>query len=208
MSDAINFFDSFGKSLKDGINVSLIAEVLKYDPINMIADIQPVHGGLPPILDVPVSLQKAGAFFIRMPFKKGDKVVVVFNDYPLDGVSEGGNSLDDAMIVSGVSSGAMPTDNSNDLLIAHEEMKTKIVIDESGKVTIETGEQDINLSSQSGNINLSTQTGSVNLSSQTGGVNLTSSQGDISASSSEGNVSMSSSDGNVSVSGKDASESW
>lgn len=167
MSEAIKFFDGLMGDFADGLRVAMKAEILKYDPVNMIADIQPLQGGLPPILDVPVSLQKAGSFFIRMPFKKGDKVIVVFNDYALDDAGERRHHLNDALIVSGLSEKSLPAEHDKDLLIAHEEMDTKIVIDEDGKVSISTKLQDINLTSEQGNINISSQSGNVNVTGRT-----------------------------------------
>ncbi|MEK4026288.1 Gp138 family membrane-puncturing spike protein [Sporosarcina sp. FSL W7-1283] len=163
MSEAVGFFDGFAEGMMDGLRVAMQAEILKFDHVAMKADIQPLQGDLPPILDVPVSLHRAGAFFIRMPFKKGDKVIVVFNDYPLDDAGERRHHLDDAMIVSGLSEMPMPAEHENDLLIAHENMDTKIIIDENGKVSIATKLQDINLTSEQGNINLSTVSGLVNI---------------------------------------------
>lgn len=164
MSEAIKFLDGFTGDLLDGLRVAMQAEVLKFDHVTMKADIQPLQGDLPPILDVPVSLQKAGAFFIRMPFKKGDKVIVVFNDYPLDDAGERRHHLDDAMIVSGLSTATMPAEHEKDLLIAHENMNTRIIIDEDGRISLLTKQQDINLMSEQGNINLSAPNGLVNIS--------------------------------------------
>ncbi|MGE7546116.1 Gp138 family membrane-puncturing spike protein [Sporosarcina newyorkensis] len=169
MSEAVGFFDGFAEGMMDGLRVAMQAEILKFDHVAMKADIQPLQGDLPPILDVPVSLQRAGAFFIRMPFKKGNKVIVVFNDYPLDDAGERRHHLDDAMIVSGLSEMPMPAEHENDLLIAHENMKTKIVIDEVGSISILTKQQDISLTSEQGNINLTAPNGLVNISDRRNG---------------------------------------
>lgn len=81
----------------------------------------------------------------------------------MDDAGERRHHLDDAMIVSGLSEMPMPAEHENDLLIAHENMDTKIIIDENGKVSIATKLQDINLTSEQGNINLSTVSGLVNI---------------------------------------------
>lgn len=71
MSEAVGFFDGFAEGMMDGLRVAMQAEILKFDHVAMKADIQPLQGDLPPILDVPVSLHRAGAFLFVCHLKKG-----------------------------------------------------------------------------------------------------------------------------------------
>lgn len=158
MSEATKFVEGLKKQIAESINCSLIARIIKFDPVKMVADIQPE--GLPMIVNVPVALQKAGPFFIRVPYEPGDMVVVVFSDVALDKSSKSRHRLDDAIVVGGITTGALPEEKG--LVIAKKDMSIKIVIDES--IELSTIDKDINLSTAQGNINISSASGNVNIS--------------------------------------------
>ena len=74
------------------IHTSLPAKIEKYDPVKMRAEVvllakKELEGEkveIPPIVEVPVALLKAGPFVIRQPFQKGDPVVVAFGEKAID----------------------------------------------------------------------------------------------------------------------------
>jgi hypothetical protein len=67
---------------------------------------------IPPLLDVPIVLPRAGGFVLTMPIKQGDECLVIFNDMCIDAwFSNGGiqnqlekrrHDLSDAVAVMGL----------------------------------------------------------------------------------------------------------
>lgn len=165
------FFKFLERRIAENIRVSMLAKIVRFDAQSMRADIQPLQQGLPMITEVPVALQKAGPFFIRVPYEPGDVVVVVFSDFSLDGSSEARHRLDDAIIVGGITMGQLPSEHTSDLVIARGDMSLKLTISDSD-ISISTEDKDINLVSNSGNINISSVEGSVNISSTDSNVNI------------------------------------
>ena len=134
MSDVMRFVKGLKKQIASNTHVAMLATIVKFDPQSMKADIQPVQKGLPMIVDVPVALQKAGPFFIRVPYEPGDTVVVVFSDFALDGSSSAEHRIDDAIIVGGIAGSGLTGEHGKDLLIMHKQGKAKIVISETGDI--------------------------------------------------------------------------
>ncbi|MFT9493426.1 Gp138 family membrane-puncturing spike protein [Anaerosolibacter sp.] len=183
MSNASKFFDKVMNQFSDGLHTCVIAKIESYDPVKMKASVQPLNKvnyngklqSLPLIPNVPVSFIKAGNFFIRPPYQKGDLVLVAFAEHDIDYIMLTGNeessnsqrkhSIDDAIVINGIMpfSQSMPSENANDLLIAKSDMTIKIIIGDNG-IEVSTVEKDINLSTDSGNINISSSTGNVNIS--------------------------------------------
>jgi hypothetical protein len=174
VSEAVSFFDRLSRRLSARTHVALLAKVERFDPQLMKADIQPLQKGLPIILEVPVALHKAGPFFLRIPYCKGDVVVAIFADHALDGMIQSGkagmpidgrqHALDDAIIVGGITpwNSPLPAEHSHDLLIAKNDLSLKIALSEEG-LLLETDDQDIRLQTKSGNIHLSSVAGNVNI---------------------------------------------
>ncbi|WP_408956239.1 Gp138 family membrane-puncturing spike protein [Natroniella sp. ANB-PHB2] len=146
----------------DDLNVALPARILKYDSSKLRADVELLakkklggeHVTIPPILEVPVSTLRAGAFVIVPPYAKGDVVQVLFNQKALDSLLITGKpaipsspegveykreySLDDAVIVGG-----LQIDQANDLpdvgenlYIGNIDGKTKVEMTPGGQVII------------------------------------------------------------------------
>lgn len=145
MREAAEFFERFRAGLVGGLNTCMLAEIVAFDAAAMKADVE-----LLPDRDlvkaVPVAAQKAGGFVIRVPYKEGDTVVVVFAQRDIDAIMHGEEGatdrvldLNDAIIVGGMTLFAdpLPDANAEDMIIARSDMTTKIVIDPDGKVTIE-----------------------------------------------------------------------
>ncbi|MBM7623641.1 Gp138 family membrane-puncturing spike protein [Sporohalobacter salinus] len=156
------------------INVSLPAQIEKYYPEKMRADVtllakRELKTGLdeseevviPPILECPVSYFDAGPFIIRPPYQKDDVVNVVFSQKALDKLLITGepespdlerrHSLDDAIVMQGLKTEQEPDLNSNytsDLLLENRKADSRIVMKEGGDLLIETnGETTVNSTS-------------------------------------------------------------
>lgn len=137
------------------IHVSLPAKIESYDAQKLKAKVtllqkKELDGEkvtIPPIIECPVKVFRAGSFIIRPPYKKGDTVQVVFSESALDKILITGNpedpqlkrkhSLDDAIVVGGLKpeqDADEPSENVTDLYIANKENKAKIVINENGDI--------------------------------------------------------------------------
>ena len=131
------------------IHTCLPAKIERYDPEKMRADVvllskKELEGEkeeIPPIVEVPVALLKAGPFVIRQPFEKGDPVLVVFGEKALDKLLITGNpedpqmtrqhSFDDAVVIGGLQLEQDPdlnSDYTDDLLIENQEEESRIVL--------------------------------------------------------------------------------
>ncbi len=105
---------------------------------------------IPPIVEVPVALLKAGPFVIRQPFQKGDPVLVIFGEKAIDKLLITGNpedpqlkrqhSMDDAIVIGGLQLEKDPglnSDYTEDLLIENKDVDSRIVIKKDGEIIIE-----------------------------------------------------------------------
>jgi hypothetical protein len=80
------------------IHTAMVCCVQSYDPATQRADVSPQikrplesldtgeieHEELPVLPNIPVAFPRAGNFFMSFPLKKGDFVLVVFNEYSID----------------------------------------------------------------------------------------------------------------------------
>lgn len=132
----------------EDLHTAAPARIEKYDPERMIAEITLLYKNkneiLPPIIEVPVTLLKAGSFIIRPPYKSGDIVLVVFSERSLDYIlnlapqdpkCKTKHRIDDAMIVSGIridAQGKLSSAFINDLLMQNTFTGDYFVMKESG----------------------------------------------------------------------------
>ena len=80
-----------------GVCVAAVVKVLKFDPVKMTVNVQPLSKHLengkyesqPPILQVPVAVTHSGGFLFRPWFKAGDTGVVVYLDHDMDATVTG-----------------------------------------------------------------------------------------------------------------------
>lgn len=83
--------------LAEGICVAAVVKVLKFDPVKMTVNVQPLSKHLengkyesqPPILQVPVGVTHSGGFIFRPWFKPGDTGFVVYLDHDMDATVTG-----------------------------------------------------------------------------------------------------------------------
>lgn len=159
------------------MNVSLPARILKYDSSRLRADIEllakkELEGEqvtIPPILEVPVSTLRAGAFVIVPPYSKGDVVQVLFNQSALDNLLITGDpeeveykreySFDDAVVIGGLQieqADDLP-DVGENLYIGGRDGETKIEITPDSEINITCEEANVEadeVNVESGDINL------------------------------------------------------
>lgn len=145
----------------DDVHTCLPARVEKFDSKTLRGEVVPLvkrrfkkEGApepLPPILDVPFFMPKAGPFVMRWPVKKGDVVLVVFSERALDYILTDGqpqdpqlrrrHALDDAIALPGLlhrGEGELPSEHGGDVLLLHRDNGAKIVLTASGDAIIHT----------------------------------------------------------------------
>lgn len=130
------------------MNTCLICEVLEVDMNLYKADITPLHDPeATPILDVPMAFWQTEQFVIQVPFKKGDKVLVVCSQADIDPLMFGGGeaasrsfSANDALIIGGINLFTKPIKNEHpdDLVIGTKDLQTKIVLNDSGEINVKS----------------------------------------------------------------------
>src|SRR5690606_18511952 len=143
----------------DDLHVALPARVERFDPATLRGDVVPLvkrrvtNDGepepLPPILDVPFWMPKAGPFVLRLPVRRGDVVLVVFSERALDYLLVDGNpqeprfrrrhALDDAIAIPGLlhqGEGALPSEHGQDVALFDRNTGNKIVLTASGDCII------------------------------------------------------------------------
>jgi hypothetical protein len=142
------------------LNVALPAMIEKYDPEALIASItvlarKKLNGKavtIPPIVEVPVVVYKAGPFVMRPPYKPGDVVQVLFNQRALDSLMVSGKpqevtltrrfSMDDAVVIGGLrvkNQPKIPAEYSDCFYIANPGAGAKVVMKPSGDIILEAG---------------------------------------------------------------------
>lgn len=154
MDVANDFFNTLKGSLSEQTNSAMVGRIERFNASKMKADVLPLirsSDGADPsmLIGVPVSMVRAGGFIIRPPYKKGDIVLVVFVDRDMENFLLSGkqstpstgrtHSLDDAVVIGSVIpfNQSLTGENTNDLLIAKEDMTSKIILKEDGDLVIE-----------------------------------------------------------------------
>lgn len=158
MDNAMEFMNGLSSNIIGGIHSCMLGKIDKFDGKKMKADIIPLvrdvdkageKEDIELLIEVPVSLVKAGPFVIRPPYKEGDIVLVVFADNDIDNVLLSGDvsdpnstrehSLDDAIVVGGVMpfTTELPGEHLDDLIIAKDDFSTKIALKHNGDIEVE-----------------------------------------------------------------------
>lgn len=161
------------KNMQNGLFTATMAEIIKIDWEFMRCDVQPLFDDeAKPIVDVPFGFMQNENLVIRFPYKKGDKVFLVFckediapilfEDGNRDMAAEEKFREDDAFVIGGVHLFTkliteIPKKHDESLLICRKDFKSRIEIDKDGKVIVET-DQDINFKTEK-NINFDAPNG-------------------------------------------------
>ncbi|MEK5110997.1 Gp138 family membrane-puncturing spike protein [Bacillus sp. FSL R5-0677] len=138
MREANDFFRRFKEKMVGGLNTCAIGQIENYDPIKLKADVR-ILPGETLIKSVPVGIQQTTEFFIRMPYKRGDTVLVVFVQREIDNIMWQANNpasqrmlaVDDAVVVCGINL------FTNDL--SSEDTDKLLIGEKSGGATIAIG---------------------------------------------------------------------
>lgn len=130
------------------MNTCLICRVLDVDMNLYKADVLPLNDPeATPILDVPIAFHQTDRFVIQMPYKKGDKVLVVCSQADIDPLMFGGGdaasrsfSANDALIIGGINLFTNPIQNEHpdDVVIGTKDFQTKIVLNDTGEIDIKS----------------------------------------------------------------------
>lgn len=144
----------------DDVHTALPARVERFDPATLRGEVVPLikrrfekdgePEPLPPILDVPFVMPKAGPFIMRWPVRRGDVVLIVFSERALDYILTDGqpqdpqlrrrHALDDAIAIPGIlhrGEGALSREHGEDVLLLHRDHGVKVVMQADGKILIE-----------------------------------------------------------------------
>jgi hypothetical protein len=143
MSEANKFFQGFKQGLVGELFTSAIAKIEAYDAKLNKADITLLPGG-DLIKSVPVGIQQTGQFYIRIPYKKGDHVLVCFSHRDIDPImydsgkvpSERMLAIDDAVVVAGINlyTEPLPAADADKLVIGQKDGAAKMSMG-NGKIT-------------------------------------------------------------------------
>lgn len=152
MTNAAKFFNMYSKDLVSGLYTAGVGQIQSYDPIHNQADVI-LFPDQDLLTSVPVSIPQTSDFYIRMPYKKGDFVLLVFAHRDIDPVIYGMShieaskrmlSMDDAIVICGINlyNDPLPTDDTDKLVIGQKDGSAKITIG-NGKISL-IGQVDAN----------------------------------------------------------------
>lgn len=145
MKEVKEFFEQFKQGMLGGLYTAALAKVEKYDPkgkadVTLLPDSDLIG-------EVPVATLQSSDYFLRVPLKKGDVVVVLFASRSIDGVMHGDpdqdgdrtHDINDAIIVGGINLFAdpLPTANPDDLVMGKKDGTSRVIIGKDGDVTVE-----------------------------------------------------------------------
>ncbi|NYV64659.1 hypothetical protein HYI36_05275 [Bacillus sp. Gen3] len=144
MTDFHNILQTQEQEMLEGINTCAICRIETVDLSTMKADVVPLFDEeLTPILNVPIAAHQTSDFIIRVPYKVGDLVLVVFSQRDIDPIMFGGgeasvrmHGIDDALIVGGINlfNDPLPNEHSEDIVISKKDMTTKIVLTKDDEI--------------------------------------------------------------------------
>lgn len=154
MSEAMKFFGAFKKGVVGELYTTALARIEAYNPTQNKADISLLPDG-DLIKSVPVAIQQTSEFYVRMPYERGDLVLVCFSQRDIDPVlydngkipSERMLAMDDAIVVAGINpfNDPLPAADAGKLVIGQKDGLAKITmgggeINLTGKVKVNGGE--------------------------------------------------------------------
>jgi len=165
MKEAHIFFEELKSGIVSGLFTCVFARIERFDPKLMQADITPLHEpDANMILNCPVATQQTDDFIMRIPYRPGNIVVVVFSQRDIEPVLYEGSKqskryldMDDAIIIGGINIFTkplehIPAEHDDDLVIAHKEFNYRIIGKPDGTVNV-VSEKEINLDAPRINLN-------------------------------------------------------
>ncbi|SCN41631.1 Gp138 family membrane-puncturing spike protein [Bacillus wiedmannii] len=137
MKEANDFFRRFKEKMVGSLNTCAIGLIENYDPVKLKADVR-ILPGQTLIKSVPVVIQQTGEFYIRLPYKRNDPVLVVFAQREIDNIMYEANNpasqrmlaVDDALVIGGINffTNDLPATDADKLLIGEKSGGATIAI--------------------------------------------------------------------------------
>lgn len=137
MREANDFFRRFKEKMIGSLNTCAIGQIENYNPIKLKADVR-ILPGETLIKSVPVVMQQTSDFYIRLPYKRGDAVLVVFAQREIDNIMYQANNpasqrmlaVDDALVIGGINffTNDLPPTDADKLLIGEKSGGATIAI--------------------------------------------------------------------------------
>ncbi len=138
------YFDRMKRNLIANLNTCAIGKIEAFDGEKMQASVI-VFPDEDLVQNAPVMAIQTSDFYIRVPYQKGDMVLVAFAQRDIDPVLYGGNepsermlSKDDAVVIGGINlfTQSLPSQDANKLVLGQK--------DGDAKITMGNGDIDIN----------------------------------------------------------------
>lgn len=147
---------SLVQRIVDQDHSSLPAKIISFDEENLRADVQLLNTdeeqNAPTIVNVPVSVIRAGGFIIRPPYQEDDIVLLVFSDTDLenslfDGAARPPARIQTSQLDYGIVVGGLTADEeaisisgqADSLQIATEDDSGRIEVQTDGTVIVDSG---------------------------------------------------------------------
>jgi hypothetical protein len=176
-----NYQQTHDRKLAASICVAANVQVLAFDPVKMMVNVQPLSKQLengryesqPPILRVPVACTRCGGFIFRPWFNAGDTGTVVYLDHDIDSTVTGGkeaapsternHSESDAVFIGAIVSGSYEAQGlpAQSLALATEDGGIYIAVTQE-KVALKNGGTTADFTANA--INMNTQEVTINAS--------------------------------------------
>ena len=151
-----NFFSRMTGDVTNGLLTCTIARILSVDFERMVCVVQPENAeDDTPIEDVPFGFMQNNEFVIRFPYREGNRVFIGFCKEDIDPVlfDDGNREMaaedifqpKDAFVIGGVQQFTKPNQipvsiHDDSLLICRKDFNSRIEMDATGKVIIDTNE--------------------------------------------------------------------
>lgn len=143
MREVLDTFEAFRASLVKGLHTIAVGRIVSCDGKTADVETLPDKNLL---TNVAIAHLQTEKFVIRMPYKKGDLVLVGFAMNDIESVMFGDDvepttrmhSQDDSFILLGLNlfTKPLPDEHLTDLVIASKDYKHKIVLSETGDTTV------------------------------------------------------------------------
>ncbi|MGL5049283.1 MAG: Gp138 family membrane-puncturing spike protein [Fusobacteriaceae bacterium] len=154
------------------IHTTTLGKIVNFDPITMRADVEllenvrfeEVYYPSTTIVNALVMYPKVASFYIRVPYKRGDKVVLAFAESDISDMMVSGDKVnqqstrrhaeDDIIVMGGWSEEKLPTLSGadDDLIIVNSKTNTVIKFTEDNQIII-TGLDKLTINCQTATLN-------------------------------------------------------
>jgi len=142
--EGVTFFEKMKRNLVAGLNTCAIGKIEAFDGVKMQASVT-VFPDEDLIQNAPVMAIQTSDFYIRVPYQKGDYVLVAFAQRDIEAIlykgatpSERMLSKDDAVVLGGINlfTESLPSEHTDKLVIGQK--------DGGANITMGNGEINLN----------------------------------------------------------------